>query len=129
MGAIEKVIALEKEALDGWSSGNALEYGIHAHPEQTYFDNLGAQHTVAGIENIRKYVSNAFAELVEHQYEMVDLKARQYGDTVILTYQYHPTLPDGSPSANWAATVIYARFDNDWKMVHAGWTMLMPPPG
>jgi len=128
MEAIDKVISLEKEALDGWSSGNATAYGIHAHPDSIYFDNLGAQNQIEGGDNIRKYAATAFAELPVHNYKMAGLKARQYGNTVILSYQYHPSMPDGSPSTNWAATVVYALFDGNWKLVHASWTMLMAPP-
>lgn len=43
MKAIDTVIALEKVALKGWSSGNALAYGIYLQSDSTYFDNLGAQ--------------------------------------------------------------------------------------
>jgi hypothetical protein len=128
MEAIKQVILLEKEALKAWSGGNATGYGVHAHPELVYFDNLGAQNLLEGGEQIQSYAEAAFAELPEHTYEMVGLKAKQYGDTVILAYQYHPTMLDGTPSSKWAATVVYALFETTWKMVHASWTMLMPPP-
>ena len=128
MKAVDTVKSLEKEALKGWSSGNALAYGIHAHPDSIYFDNLGAQNQIEGNDNIRKYVETAFSELPAHNYEIVGLKARQYGDTVILSYQYHPTLLDGIPLSKWATTVVYALFGPSWKMVHASWIMLMPPP-
>lgn len=128
MKTIDKVISLEKEALNGWSGGNASAYWIHGHPDSIYFDNLGAQNQIEGSDNIRKYGETAFAELPAHNYEMVGLKARQYGDTVILSYQYHPTMLDGTPGTNWASTVVYVLFDDLWKMVHASWTMLMAPP-
>ncbi len=128
MEAIDKVFSLEKEALKGWSSGDALAYGIHAHPDSIYFDNLGAQNQIEGKDNVRKYAETAFAELPAHNFEIVGLKARQYGETVILSYQYHPTMFDGTAGSKWAATVVYALFDGHWKMVHASWTMLMAPP-
>ena len=127
MEAIKQVISLEKEGLKAWSSGDATGYGIHGHPESVYFDNLGAQNFIEGSEHIKKYAEVAFAALMPHTYEMVGLKAKQYGDTIILAYQYHPTMLDGSPSSKWAATVVYVLFDTSWKMVHASWTMLMPP--
>jgi hypothetical protein len=127
MEAIKHVISLEKEGLQAWSGGNATGYGIHAHPNQVYFDNLGAQNLVEGGDNIKKYAETAFAALTAHTYEMVGLKAKQYGDTIILAYQYHPSMLDGTPSSKWAATVVYVLFDASWKMVHASWTMLMPP--
>ncbi|GGD57371.1 nuclear transport factor 2 family protein [Muriicola marianensis] len=127
MKAIDQVIALEREALDGWASGKAEGYAIHAHPDLIYFDNLGAQELVEGMENVIAYAKKTFAELPAHTYEMAGLKARKYGDTVILSYQYHPSLLDGSPSTKWAATVVYSLTGSRWKMVHANWTMLIPP--
>ena len=128
MEAIKHVISLEKEGLQAWSSGDAAGYGIHGHPDSVYFDNLGAQNLIEGSDQIKKYGEVAFAELTAHRYEMVGLKAKQYGDTVILAYQYHPTMLDGTASNPWAATVVYVLFETSWKMVHASWTMLMPPP-
>jgi len=128
MEAINQVISLEKEALEAWSSGNPSGYAVHAHQELIYFDNLGAQNFLEGEEQIKPYAEAAFAELTAHTYKMVGLKAKQYGDTVILGFQYHPTMLDGSPSMNWAATVVYSLIEDSWKMVHTSWTMLMPPP-
>ncbi len=128
MNAIDQVITLEKEALNGWSGGNAAAYGMHAHPDSIYFDNLGARNQIAGEENIKKYAATAFAELKPHNYELIGLRARQFGDTVILSYRYHPIMPDGAPSMDWGATIVYASFDGDWKSVHASWTALMDLP-
>lgn len=128
MEAIKQVISLEKEALNAWSGGDPTGYAVHAHPQMVYFDNLGAQNLLEGEQQIKSYVQAAFAELKPHTYEMEGLKSRQYGDTVILAYQYHPTMLDGSDSSKWATSVVYVLFKNTWKMVHASWTMLMPPP-
>ncbi len=126
MDAIDHVISLEKEALSHWSNADPTGYGIHAHKDQIYFDNLGAQHQIEGKEAIGEYAKQAFAQMQPHTYKMVGLKARQYGETVVLSYQYHPEMPDGAPSANWAATVIYAHIDSRWQLVHASWVMLTP---
>lgn len=126
MKAIDHVIALEKEALNQWSKANPQGYGIHAHRNQIYFDNLGARDQIEGKEKIGEYAKAAFAQMQPHSYEMVGLKARQYGDVVILSYQYHPKMPEGAPSANWAATVVYALIDSKWQLVHASWVMLTP---
>ena len=128
MEAIDQVITLEKEALNGWASGNAMAYGIHAHEDSIYVDNLGARNQIQGSEDIRKYAATAFAELKPHEYELRGLRARQFGESVILSYQYHPIMPDGAPSFDWAATVVYALFEGNWKMVHSSWTMLMDIP-
>jgi hypothetical protein len=127
MKAIEKVISLERKALDGWSRGIPENYLIHVHPDIIYFDNLGAQDLIEGAENMTAYVKKAFAQLQPHTYDMVGLKARQYGDTVVLSYRYHPSLPDGTPGTQWAATVIYAITDSKWQLVQASWVMLQPP--
>jgi ketosteroid isomerase-like protein len=125
---VEKtVIDLEKEALVGWSGGNAAEYVNKCADDTTYFDNLGATELIIGRENVVKYAEEAFAELTEHKYEMVGANVQHYGNTAILTYQYHPFSLEGEPGTKWTATTVYVQIDGSWMQVHGHWTMLQNP--
>ena len=124
MSIKQKIIELEKEALNEWSSGNASGYSKNASADYTYTDNLGATELIVGKDKVLKYVGTAFANLPEHKYEMYQPHVQYYDDTAILGYQYHPFTLEGDPSTKWSASVVYKLMDGEWKMVHAHWTML-----
>jgi ketosteroid isomerase-like protein len=125
---VEKtIIELEKNALAGWSGGNAAEYVNKATDDCTYFDNLDATELVVGKKNVLNYMAEAFAELIAHDYEMVGAHVQHYGNTAILTYQYHPFSLAGEALTKWTATVVYVQIDGTWIQVHSHWTMLQNP--
>jgi len=122
METFEIILSLEREALDNWSNGNPHGYLKHAASDITYFDDIGAQNRL-GLESWDTYAKTLKEMIPPHKYQMVEPKTQVYGDTVILTYLYHPSTADGEPLTKWRATVVYSNIESDWKMVHANWTM------
>ena len=124
MDAQDQVISLEREALDQWAAGKPSNYLKHAHDDITYYDDIGAQSGLQGLEAVRSYATAALdGNIPPHQYEMLNTHVQHYDNTGILTYQYQPSGPDGQPLTLWRASVVYSRIDGNWKMVHAHWTM------
>jgi len=119
----EHIIALEREALDGWSGGNAVKYLVHAADDITYFDDIGANTGLTGIDAVTEHFHVVASMVPEHHYEMVGTNFQDLGDNIVLMFNYHPTTLEGEPSTKWRATVVYTRRGDDWKVVHAHWTM------
>ena len=118
----ELVIGLEKENLDGWSSGEAGNYVKHYAKDATYMDDIGAQHRLEGADSIRAHITRL--GVPAHNYEMINPKVQVFDNTAALTFQYHPTLPDGTPGSKWKATIVYVLLDDGWKAVHGNWSFL-----
>lgn len=123
MEKFEIILSLEREALDNWSTGNPHGYMKHAANDITYFDDIGAQNRMEGLEAWDTYAKTLKEMIPPHEYKMFEPKVQVYGDTAILTYHYHPTLADGKPGTKWRATTVYCNLEGEWKMVHAHWTM------
>lgn len=119
----QAILARERSALERWSQGDPLGYLEIDADDVTYFDDIGAHHRVDGIEAMREYMSALKGQIPGHDYELVDPRVQLYGDTGILTMRYHPSGPDGSPMPPWKATSVYRRTGDDWRIVHAHWSL------
>lgn len=123
MSTAQHILALERQALDQWSGGNAMQYYMHADEGITYFDDIGANRGLHGLDALKAHAS-AFADQVPaHRYELQGEQVQVYGDTAVLSYNYVPTTMEGDPSTNWRATIVYHNNGGDWKVVHMHWTM------
>jgi ketosteroid isomerase-like protein len=120
----EAILEKERAALDRWSSGNPVGYAASAAEDITYFDDIGAQTRLNGLQSCRAYLSTLEGQIPAHSYEIVDTKVQVYGDVGILTLQYHPSSLQGEAMTPWKATVVYRLVQAEWRVVHANWSML-----
>lgn len=124
MSTEETILALEKEALAEWSGGNPQGFNMHMAEDGCYIDDIGATNRIEGLEAASAYLKSLEEMIPKHNYEIVNPKVQAYGDCAILSYWYHPSLEDGTPSTKWRASVVYNKLNGAWKMTHAHWTML-----
>ena len=122
--AKEAIVAQERRALDQWSKGNPLGYLDIEAADVTYFDDIGAHSRVNGIDAMRSYLTSLKGKIPPHRYEMLDPNVQLYGDIGILTLRYDAYGADASPMARWKATSVYRRVDDQWRIVHAHWSLV-----
>lgn len=127
-GAEEAILAQEREALERWSSGDLEGYAQNAAEDVTYFDDIAAATRIDGLEAWRSYLASLDGQVPRHRYEIINPKVQVYGDLGILTLHYHAFALDGTPLARWKATSVY-RLENedDWRVVHAHWSLIKEP--
>jgi hypothetical protein len=120
------VLEKEKEALNSWAEGSILGYTKYFDEDVTYIDDIGAQERIDGLEAMRLYATrlDSMNMIPKHRYEMINPKVQLSKDVAILTYQYHPYRPDGTAGTKWKATSVYRSKQNDWKIIHAHWSMI-----
>lgn len=123
MSIDHEILTLEREALDNWSSGNVPGYLKHAASDMTYFDDIGAQNGVIGLEAVQGYAENIASMVPEHKYKIIKPNIQMLGDVAILTFQYHPFSSDDIPQTKWRATSVYSKRHGQWKLVHSHWSM------
>ena len=90
----------------------------------TYFDDIGAHSRVSGIEALRTYLTSLQGKIPPHRYELLDPKVQLYGDVGILTLRYAAYGADPKPLSRWKATSVYRRVDDEWRIVHAHWSLV-----
>lgn len=124
MSMEEKIIAIERAALEQWLSGNPSGYLDILANEVTYFDPYlparmdGLEAMTAFYESLRGSGKNQFT------YEMVAPKVQLHGDTAILTYNLDSQA--GGQRWLWNCTEVYVLLGGDWKIVHNHWSFIRP---
>lgn len=120
----QAILAQERRALEQWSKGNSLGYLDVIADDVTYFDDISAHSRVDGIGAMRTYLTSLQGKIPAHRYEMLDPKVQLYGDIGILTLRYDAYGTAAQPVARWKATSVYRRAEDQWRIVHAHWSLV-----
>ena len=120
----ETILALARSELDHWSDGDTIGYAQSAADDVTYFDNLGAQVRVDGIQAFREYLTALQGQVPKHTYEFINPKVQVYGEIGILSLHYHAFAADGEILARGKGTCVYRQTGETWQMVHTHWSTL-----
>ncbi|MCK5442935.1 MAG: nuclear transport factor 2 family protein [Maribacter sp.] len=117
------ILEKEKDAFNSYAAGSFTGFTKHYDDEVTY---LGARNRIDGLPAMRAYTArlDSIGAISKHRYEVINPKVQVYQDMAIITLQYHPYSSDNTPETKWKATSVYALMDNDWKVVHAHWSVL-----
>ena len=124
----EKIVALEKAALDRWGKGDPQGYLETYAPEITYFDPA-REKRADGIQAMKEYLTPFTGKIKVDRYEMIDTRVQRLGDAAVLSYQLisHAIMPDGSPlTVRWNSTKVYGLIGNNWKLVDDHWSFIKP---
>jgi ketosteroid isomerase-like protein len=122
--AEQAIIAQEHRALEQWAKGNPLGYLDIIADDVTYFDDIGAHARVDGIDAMRTYLTSLKGKIPPHRNEILDPNVQLYGDVGILTLRYHAYGADTQLLSRWKATSVYRRVDDQWRIVHAHWSLV-----
>lgn len=123
-GAADEILAQERRALDQWAQGNPLGYLDVDAPDVTYFDDIAAQSRVDGVDAMRAYFASLQGRIPAHRYEILDPKVQLYDNVGILTLRFQARTLEGQPLALWKATSVYRRSGEEWRIVHAHWSLV-----
>jgi ketosteroid isomerase-like protein len=125
----EKIISLEKSALDRWGKGDPNGYIELFASEVTYFNPFEA-HRIDGFLTMRKYYGDQAGQIFIDQYEMRDPRVQIHGNTAILTYHLYnyKRQSDGTlkETTRWNSTKVYALINKEWKIIHNHWSLIQP---
>jgi len=121
----EKVIGLEKGALDKWFKGDTSGYlNLWSQKDFSYFDS-SKEHRVDSYAEIKKFVlDNVEGKLFADTYDFEDPRVQINGDTAILTYQLYAKTSLNEMRYN--CIEIYQKEDDGWKVIHSTWSFIRP---
>jgi ketosteroid isomerase-like protein len=127
----ETIIALEREALDHWNSGD-VEGQLKFYDEDvTYFDPI-TRTRLDGWPAVADYFRRVWAGKVNiPRYDMVNPCVVAGADVAVLSYNlvnYFPG-PDGSETegTRWNSTQVYRRAGDQWRVIHVHWSFTKHP--
>jgi ketosteroid isomerase-like protein len=124
----ERIIALERAALDRWGNGDPHGYLETYAPDVTYFDPE-QQGRVDGLGAMKELLVPITGKIKIDHYEMIGPKVQHRGDVAVLSYNLvsHAKRPNGElVIVRWNSTEVYGRIEGQWKIIHSHWSYTKP---
>jgi hypothetical protein len=114
-----EILALERQALDGWQKGDPGPLLATAAQDSTYLPAAVGKRIV-GLPALKAMLDPYRGRPLFDSYEMVDPKVMATGDTAVLTYILVRHL--GGATTRWNGTQVYQRTKEGWRVVHTHWS-------
>lgn len=125
--AANAIFRLEDGAMEQWRQGKPLAWAEIAADDISYIDpNLTAP--VIGADAYRAYLKPLTGKIAYDESEYVHPRVARYGDTAVLTYNYHSLRRNRQGvlerTSFWNTTEVYSRIAGQWRVVHTHWSYI-----
>jgi hypothetical protein len=114
-----EVLALERQAMDGWLKGDPDPQLAISDPQITYFHAV-VEKRLEGLPALKELYERYRGIPLFDSYEILNPMVQTAGDVAILTYQLAQR--NGSATTYWNATEVYQRKDQGWRIIHTHWS-------
>ena len=125
----ERIIALEKAALDRWCKGDPQGYLEIMDTDLTYFDPF-QEKRLDGLDKMKEYVKPFTGKIRVDRFDMINPKVQRDGNMAVLTFNLlsYVKQPDGAEkvAARWNSSEVYRKIDGKWKIIHSHWSYIKP---
>ena len=115
----EKILALERAALDRWGKGDPGGYLELSAPDVTYFDPF-QERRIDGLPALTALYDLFQGKIKIDRDEIIEPCVQVIREAAILTFRFVSHGSEGS--MHWNCTEVYQRIDGDWKIVHTHWS-------
>ena len=117
----EKIIAMEKNALDRWNHGDPSGYLEICAEDVCYFDSM-TEVRLDGKENLTKYYESLRGQVHVDKDEMLNPKVQAVENMAVLTFNLISHV--GEVKRKWNCTEVYRKEANgDWKIIQSHWSL------
>ncbi len=128
----EKIVAMERAALDRWGKGDPQGYLEIMAPGVTYFDP-SREKRLDGLAAVKEYMIPFTGKIRIDRYDMINPLVQRDGDVAVLTFNLVDVgkQPDREEklTVRWNSTEVYRRIDGNWKIIHSHWSYTKPELG
>ncbi|HEY2012904.1 MAG TPA: DUF4440 domain-containing protein [Bryobacteraceae bacterium] len=118
------VLALERQAMDGWLKGNPDVQLAIADPQITYYHVMLDQR-LEGLPALKALYEPYRGRPLFDRYEILNPKVQVSGEVAILTYDM--ARHNGTAVSHWNSTQVYQRKKEGWRVIHSHWSNVKPP--
>lgn len=119
-----QILALERQAMDGWLQGNPDALLALTDPQITYF-HVVTDKRIDGLSAVRALFEQYRGKPLFDSYEILDPRVQVGGDMVVLTYQL--VTRNADVTRHWNATQVYQQKKEGWRIIHSHWSLAKPP--
>lgn len=125
-GIAEKILTLEKTALERWNHGDPTGYLEISAPDVSYFDPF-LEAKLTGHDALKKYYAPLKGKVRVERYEMIGPSVVASGNMAVLAFNL--ASHEGDEVSRWNCTEVYRRErDGGWKIVQTHWSWIKPLP-
>ena len=118
----EHILAGLQSALERWYKGDPMRYADLFADDLTYFaPPTGGR--LEGVDALRASYEPIRGKVNVPRYEVSNSKLQLHGDVGVFTYHLDDYPSDGTAGGRWNATEVYRRDGDEWRIVHAHWSM------
>jgi ketosteroid isomerase-like protein len=121
----EKIIALEKGALERWNKGDPLGYLEIYAEDITYFDEE-TKTRLDGYTAMKELLEPIKGKIHKASFEMTTPKVQLRGDVGILTFNLITRSNKDKVISRWNSTEVYSKINGVWKIIHSHWSFTKP---
>ena len=120
----EKIIGLEKAALERWNNGDPAGFIELSAKDVTYFDPF-LEKRIDGLDALTRLYEPLKGQGKVDRYEMIDPQVQATGKMAVLTYNLNSY--SGDKIYKWNCTEVF-RFEpgGNWKIIHTHWSLTQP---
>jgi ketosteroid isomerase-like protein len=119
-----EILAMERQAMDGWLKGNPDPVLAIADAEITYF-HIMTEKRIDGLPALKALFETYRGTPLFDSYEIVDPKVQVSTDTAVLTYLF--VRRNSAATSRWNATQVYQRKKEGWRVIHTHYSQTRPP--
>jgi ketosteroid isomerase-like protein len=121
MTITEKIISIEKEALDRWNNGDPSGYLEICAEDVCYFDSA-TEARIDGLDNLTKYYEALRGRVHVDKDEMLNPKVQAVENMAVLTFNLVSHI--GETNRKWNCTEVYRKDESgNWKIVQSHWSL------
>lgn len=119
----DKIVALERKALDRWGKGDPGGFLELYAPDVSYFDPF-QERRIDGLSALTALYEQFRGKIRIDRDEMIDPRVQVIGDAAILTFHFVSYGSEGV--MRWNCTEVYQSLAGDWKIVQTHWSLTKP---
>ena len=123
----DTILALEKQAMERWRSGDPGGFADLSADEITYVDP-GLSCPIVGRQAFTAYMRQLEGKVHYQRSEFIEPRVVVAGEAALLSYNYRSSdlTPEGAVASQtpWNATEVYFRQAGQWKIAHTHWSYL-----
>lgn len=124
---MDRILKIEDSAMEEWRKGNPMRW-IEISADDIIYMDPGLNAPIVGKKAYIQYLEPLKGRVAYDASEYVNPRVAVYGDTAVLTYNYHSLQKgkDGRPQRTsfWNTTEVYRLIEGEWKIIHTHWSYI-----
>ena len=114
-----QLLALERQAMEGWLKGNP-DSDLARSDATVVYIHPAAEKRLEGLAALTELFERYRGRALFDSYEILDPKVQVSGDVAVLSFILE--CRNGSATSRYDASEVYRHKNSEWRLIHAHWS-------